>query len=180
MKGATEIIGDKVPRCAAWEWTCLPCDSTWIGDAADHVCDHRADWRRDFWIQRLRWVMPAAARDELAVLTDAPIARERMVELFGDRWKVESDAIGVQSKPTTSKAKARQPYSRSRWPEERAADMVGWIEAHEHLYPAYPPIGEQSCSECGAPASDEMITLGLPGYDKLDRRVCLPCWERIR
>ncbi len=154
----------------------------------------------------------------------------------------------------------------SRWPTDRAADTVGWIRAHEHLFSNLPPpalgyvrtrsdesdelvigiepawarlteIGvrvgdpvriewgdraalgtvespstihatdgdslpafsttvrirgvndttdyavcfhEQPCSECGAPPSDDMKTLGLPGDDRFDRRVCLPCWERIR
>lgn len=105
-KTATEIIGDGSPRVSGWTMTCLPCDSTWIGNAADHACRWQEDWRRDFWIRRLRWATTPAATLELLErglepltvdgvepLVDKPIARARMAELLGDRWLVSGDVV---------------------------------------------------------------------------------------
>jgi hypothetical protein len=75
-----------------WTWTCLPCNATGVGDAAKHRCSDAADWRRDFWIQRLRWAMPAASKDELASFVDKPIARTRLIEILGPQWAAERDA----------------------------------------------------------------------------------------
>jgi hypothetical protein len=83
---------DNVSKKPPWTWTCLPCNSTGTGDSATHLCppgDH--EWKRQFWIQRLRWAMPAATPVELAALISKPIARTRLAELLGDKWLESGD-----------------------------------------------------------------------------------------
>lgn len=76
---------------APWTWTCLPCNATGVGDHARHRCQDAQPWRRDFWIQRFRWAMPAASNVELAAFVDKPITRTRIAELLGSQWLATGD-----------------------------------------------------------------------------------------
>ena len=78
-------------RVAGWNFTCLPCNATWIGTAADHRCAHREAYRRTFWIRRLAFAKLGMPQVELERLVDAPIARATMVALLGPSWAVEAD-----------------------------------------------------------------------------------------
>lgn len=85
-------IPDTAPRVIGWTHACLPCNATWRGDEAGrdrgraHVCANAAEYRRGFWIDRLRWAMPKATALEIAAVVGAPIARTELVQLLGDRW----------------------------------------------------------------------------------------------
>lgn len=78
------------PQVTGWTWTCLPCNSTWIGSAVDHRCAHRKDYCRDYWIQRLRWVpaLQATTVEERAAIVDEPMTRTRVAQLLGPSWLV--------------------------------------------------------------------------------------------
>lgn len=174
MLTATTIIGDGVPRCERWTWTCLPCDSTWIGTASDHACRWAAEWRRGVWLHKLRWALPAATDEQRATIVDRPIARTEMVRLFGERWSVEHDAATVAV--SSAYPVRRRPYTPIAWPAERAADAVGWIEAHLHIYADKLPLDR--CIECGETDILKLRTFGLPGSNARDYRLCERCAER--
>lgn len=86
-------LPDLAPRVTGWTHACLPCNATWRGDVMGrergraHACGHALEYRRGFWIDRLRWALPEASTFELAAVVDAPIARAELVRLLGERWE---------------------------------------------------------------------------------------------
>ncbi len=74
-----------------WTWTCLPCNATGTGERSRHRCADSQQWRRDFWIQRLKWALPTMNRDDIAAIVDAPIARAELVRILGPQWAPDKD-----------------------------------------------------------------------------------------
>lgn len=80
--------GDTRPeQCPGWTWTCLPCNATWIGDAARHHCKAPLAYSRDFWLRKMQF----AAVEHAEEVIQRPIAREQMVAWFGPQWSAEAD-----------------------------------------------------------------------------------------
>jgi hypothetical protein len=77
---------------SSWTWACLACNVTGVGDPSAHRCVDAATWRRDFWIQRLRWAMRTSTIEQIAAVIARPVARQPLVEMLGERWAKERDA----------------------------------------------------------------------------------------
>lgn len=76
-----------------WTWTHLPCNATGTGDPALHKCLHRVEGAREYWAQKLRWILPNSTIEQRLSIIDHPIDRARMIEWFGARWAASNDAV---------------------------------------------------------------------------------------
>lgn len=85
----------RAPTIAGWTWACLPCNATWVSGDVVHVCAHTEDYRRQFWVRRLRFAWPEATYDQVSALVDRPVARFELELLLGPGWGDDTSHEGA-------------------------------------------------------------------------------------